>query len=171
MEAPVGGRPHATESGPQQPSPQQAALIARVIYLALIGGVCTFAVVAVAATEWGAAGTRAADAPPVFSYVWAALAIGSFPLVLLFRGKARKAAGLDDSRMGRERAIDPVQVQTNLFVSWALVEGPALFGVVIFFLFARLDILAYALAIAAVGWALTFPSREYFEAERGRRLR
>lgn len=150
-----------TARAPADRSPEQSAFVAKIIYLSLVGGVLVFAVVAGVATEWGARGVRGA-APPIFPWVWAALAVGTFPVVLLFRGRARKAAGLDARRTVAERTVDPLQVQTNLVISWALIEGPALFGVVTFFLFGRVDVLAYALAVAAVGWGLTFPSTEYF---------
>lgn len=139
-------------------------LTARIIYGSLIAGVVMFTVVAGVMTGWGA-DPMFAEQPALglFSAVWVALALGSIPLVLLFRGRAERAAGIDQPYQEAGSTPDPGAVQTPLVVAWAVVEGPALFGVIAFMMYGSAELLLGTLAAAAIGWGLGFPRRAYFE--------
>lgn len=139
----------------------------RIIYGSLIAGAAMFALAAGLITEWGAEPLYAAESTPgLFTAVWAALALGSIPVVLFFRDRAAKAAGIDEPYRVDRPAGDPMAVQTALIIAWAAVEGAALFGIISFMMYGGTELLLGTVLAAAVGWGLGFPKSSYFEDAR-----
>lgn len=150
-------------------SPEQALFVSRVIAGALVAGVTIFGVVAwLMNTESGPARPDPALGATLF-YVWLGWAFVSAVGSMLF-WRARVSPFLesaDRSGTGTTGAEpDPVArasaMMSGMVVSWALIEGAALFGVVVYFLFG--SGLAGTLGVLMM-WAaaiVTWPKREWF---------
>lgn len=100
-------------------------------------------------------------------WLWAALALAGFAGALSLRGRALRIAE-DASREegGGAEGIAPraSEVQANLIIAWALLEGPALAAGVFFILLADTQLLWGALPVYLLGVILTFPRAEWFGA-------
>jgi len=123
---------------------------ARVIALALPAGVLVFWVIAWFLTNAGERGlSPGLLRGDVATWTWAVVALAGFLGAFVFRGRALQAA-------------DPSRVLSTLIVAWALLEGPALLGGLLFLLLAANGILLGAACVYAMGLVLTFPRAEWF---------
>jgi F0F1-type ATP synthase membrane subunit c/vacuolar-type H+-ATPase subunit K len=150
MTAPIG-RPELT--------PDQALRVTRIIGLALAAGVTLFALV-----TWGLQRENATSGTgdaSLFFTVWVAFAAASAVGATLF-WRIRVAPILEGSppAPGPARRIEALQ--TGLIICWALIEGAALFGVVVYLLFGNATAGAGAVALMWIALALTWPKREWF---------
>ena len=145
---------------------------ARLIAVSMVMGVAMMWVVAWFVTQ-GNAGAREGAvgiSPRLGFLIWAALAIGTFAAMMMFRGRA--LAMVDDARRSggaAEVAARSGPIQTLLIICFALIEAPALFAGVMLILTGSTTLLLYAAPIYVLGVALTFPRAEWFgsEARRG----
>lgn len=144
---------------PQEPGFETA----RIIAAALAGGVVLFWIVTWVLTGGGQEGI----APEVLSpqlALWillGALALG-FAAALVFRGRAVALAEGSGGVDPRSASGSAGPVQTNLIISWALLEAPALLSAVFFLLLAENLLLWVAVPVYALGVVLTFPRAEWF---------
>ncbi|MBW3552396.1 MAG: hypothetical protein KY466_02735 [Gemmatimonadetes bacterium] len=140
---------------------------ARAIAASLIAGVTTFALVA-----WSMVGERGPQSPdaaatgPVI-YAWAVLACGALIAAMLvwrtrITPRLESPRGPRKDEPGRQAAL-----QSALIVVWALLEGAALFGVVVYFLYGATFPLAGGLLLVWLGIGLTFPRSEWFPRSTG----
>lgn len=138
---------------------------ARIIAVALASGVAVFWIVGWVWTEGG----RVGIAPETLALnvaLWilaGALATGLLA-ALAVRGRV---VAMVEEALRAERALSAQEigaVQTNLIISWTLLEVPALLSGVLFLLLAETAILGLAVPVYALGVALTFPRSEWFGA-------
>lgn len=103
-------------------------------------------------------------------WMWGPTATAGFIGALFFRGKAMRI--VEEARRSGEAAPDaPRKLMGSLIISWAMLEGPALFGGVFFLLLGDIQLLIGAAPVYLAGVALTFPRAEWFEAAEGRTRR
>ena len=149
-------------------SDAQASLgAARAIAAALIGGVTTFAVVAW--VESGGEGVRPGDAAAARTMLWAWAAAASAAIVVASVIWRRKVAPLIESPRGA-RGQGPrgvAALQTSLVAVWAVLEGAALFGVVVYYVFGPPLAVAGGLLLVWMGIGLTFPRSDWFPRPAG----
>lgn len=144
--------------------PGSALTVARIIASALAGGVVLFWIVAWVLTGGGQEGLAPdlALSPQLLFWLWAVVALCGFAGALVFRSRAVRAVESSRSPRGTEGARPgAAQVQTNLIVAWALLEGPALLGGVFFLLIASWQVLSTAALLYGIGLVLTFPRAEW----------
>jgi hypothetical protein len=140
-------------------------LMARILAASLAMGAVVFWIVGMVVTGGGGEGISPAIAPTglALAILLVAFAVGTAG-ALVFRGRA---AGIGENADRLDRAMtaqEMAAVQSNLVVSWALIEAPALFSGVFFLLLGEIVILGLAVPIYAAGVALTFPRAEWFGA-------
>ncbi len=139
---------------------------ARIIATALPAGVAVFWVVGWVVTKGGSVGVApAALRGDVATWIWAVTAGAGFIGALLFRGRALQNGDAQPGDPPSPASL--AQTQTNLIIAWALLEGPALVGGVMFLLLALRSILWAAATVYLVGVILTFPRPEWFGATGG----
>lgn len=144
-------------------SHSQAGLgAARAIAAALIGGVTTFAVVAW--LEGGGEAARPADAHAAGTMLWAWAAAASAAIVAATAlWRTRVAPLIESPRGAREDGPDgAAALQTGLVLVWAILEGAALFGVLVYYLFGTPLALAGGLLLVWLGIGITFPRSDWF---------
>ena len=91
------------------------------------------------------------------------MALGGFLAALVFRGRAVDAAAGRRPPGGRSDVVgSAAQVQAQLIIAWALLEGPALLAGVLFMLLASQPLLSAAAVVYGIGVAMTFPRAEWF---------
>lgn len=138
--------------------------VARLIASALPGGVFVMWVVGWVITGGGETGVSPEAFPAdVAFWVWAGLALACLAGALAFRGRALGIA--ERARREADGAYPPEalgEVQTNLVIAWALLEGPAILSGVLFVLLAEPRILWTAVPVYLLGIAATFPRAEWF---------
>ncbi len=150
----VHSDPHGSD-----PSAAQALLAFRIIGASLGLGVTLFAFVSWFLHQQGGP-ARAAPDPDLMASLVVALATAAILTAILFwRARVaplieREAARPEESRTG--------DIQTNVVIVWALLEAPALFAVVLYFMYG--NVLAGALGVALIWAALaaTWPREEWF---------
>ncbi|HEX7118411.1 MAG TPA: hypothetical protein VF212_06465 [Longimicrobiales bacterium] len=151
-----------------QQSTQPHLRDARIVAGSLAAGVALFWIVGWLKTSGGEVGIApdAVTAELAF-WIWAGAAILGFAAALAFRGRALRIV----ERSTGEESGPPIgelrAVQTNLVISWALLEGPALLSAVFYLLTASERILWAAVPVYAIGVAVTFPRAEWFGEGRG----
>ena len=124
-----------------QPAPEQAA---RIMFLAFQGGVIMFLVVAVFLNQTMGAVVPSTQLMQILSGATIVLAVSSLPFAMLVR---RRAAGRP-----------PAQAVGKMIASLAILEFPALLGVVTFLLtgaFAPAAVVSIVL-VAAMWWMYPF---------------
>lgn len=163
---------NADVSRPMPATPEAALRQARLVIGALILGPVLMWLV-----MWFVTGGGSRPAEPVNEdftagfglTIWTVLAIGGFAGALVFRGRAMRTVE-ESQRAGHEAVFARAgEVQTWLIIAMALIEGPALFAGVMFFLFGESEFLLYAAPLLLIGAALLFPRAEWFGADAARR--
>lgn len=137
--------------------------VSRIIAASLIGGVTFFAIIAWLVVQ--ESGPQASDpaAGPVMLYAWAGVAFASLSAAaVLWRLKVSPL--IEDPRRGAPgaAAAHNEALQTALIITWALLEGPALFGVVVYLLFGSDTAFGAGLLLVWLGIGLTFPRAGWF---------
>ena len=130
--------------------------VSRMIAASLIAGVTVFALVAwFMVRQDGPRGNEAQAS--LMLYLWAALAFGAIMAAIVL-WRVRIAPILESPASPAE---DPVarseSLQSGLIIVWALLEGPALFGVVLYLLFGSTIPWGAGLLLVWLGIGLTFP--------------
>ena len=126
-----------------------------IIVTSMIMGQLIFAAVA-----WFlySSGARTGEEPiRALLIAWLALAIGGIGAALFLRGRL---ANVDPHAQ-----VNPPQVQTQIIIMWALLEGPGLLGIVIYFLEGNSNMLYAALGFVIASAIFFFPRREWFGRE------
>jgi hypothetical protein len=157
---------------PDQDAPTRAVptsyATARMIAMSMMMGVAMLWIVGWVVTQGGQSPRSPTTAltPRLATYIWAALAVGTFAIALMMRSRAVAIA--EEAR--REGGVSGAaaragEVQASLIAAWALIEAPALFAGVMFLLLGAPMLLMYAAPIYLLGVALTFPRAEWFGAD------
>jgi hypothetical protein len=142
-------------------SPEQALLTFRIIGLSLGLGVTLFAAVSWYLNQ-GRTPTDAAGAGLMLNAMLA-VAVGAAVAGVLF-WRARVAPLIERPHPRNDWLAHAAEVQTNVIIVWALMEGAALFAEVVYFLYG--SAFAGVLGVAAI-WitlGLTWPKREWLGA-------
>ncbi len=151
--------PDSTGTGPSTP---QALLAFRIIGASMGLGVTLFAFV-----SWFLhlqSPPTPPDIDPGLAFnVWLAVALTAIVAAILF-WRARVAPLIEGQATPAERTTRAGEVQTNVIITWALLEGPALMAIVIYFLYDHVMAGLLGVILIWVGLALTWPQREWFGA-------
>ena len=144
--------------------------VSRIIAASLIGGVTLFAIIAWLVVQ--ESGPQASDpaAGPVMLYAWAGVAFASVSAAaVLWRLKVSPL--IEEPRRGGPgaSAAHDEALQTALIITWALLEGPALFGLVVYLLTAWIPAYAGGLLLGWLGIGLTFPRTAWYRNGRAQR--
>lgn len=138
----------------------QPHIVLRLIGASLGMGVTAFALVAWYVWRQGPAVHATPDPSLMFTVMWVLALAGIATATALWRSRVTpllEAAGTD--RVARAEAL-----RTTVIMVWAVIEAPALFAVVVYYLY---DIpLAGVLGVVLI-WgalALTWPRRDWFDA-------
>ena len=142
--------------------------VGRLIAGFMIGGITVFAIVAwVLVQRSGPMGDPAtAD---VLRMAWPPVALAAVAAaIVLWRARvtpllARTPAPGQPDPDGHDSAL-----QTALIIHWALMEGPALFGLVVYLLTAWIPAYAGGLLLGWLGIGLTFPRTGWYRNSRAR---
>ncbi len=142
----------------------QSLRIARLICGALMLGVVAFWVIlfVLNAGEGGFASGLNID-PRVMLAVVIVVALSAFAAALVFRSRALSP---DPGASRRDPAAihpDASRLQSNLIISWALLEGQALIAGVFFLLTGAANLLIISALVFLIGFAVTFPRSEWYE--------
>lgn len=140
----------------------QALLTFRMIGASLGIGVTLFAFVSWFRHQQQGPGDVAGDPALMFNLMLGVAVASVVAAIVLWR--ARVSPLIERPSPDRERRAAPGEIQTNVVMVWALIEGAALFAVVVYFLYgsALAGLLGVALIWAAL--AATWPRREWFDA-------
>lgn len=131
------------------------------IALVLLGGVATYAIVAVFALR-EAIDPLAPGVVRTLTWVWYGVAAAALLGWWLFRGRAIGDAA--PAARARGAGSGPQATLQLLILGWALLEGAALFGITLYLLGGGTAPLAGGLAIMALGIAASWPRPEWFPA-------
>lgn len=140
----------------------QALLTFRIIGASLGIGVTLFAFVAWFLHQQQGSGDAAGD-PTLMFNLMLAVAVASVVAAIVF-WRVRVSPLIERPSPDRERRAAAGEIQTNVVIVWALIEGASLFAVVVYFLYG--SVLAGLLGVALIWGALasTWPRREWFDA-------
>lgn len=138
------------------------------LLLRLIGASMGVAVTMLAMLAWSAnqldAGVRAPMDPTLMFTLVVALALGAvIAAIAMWRARVEPLIA------GGRGSDDPVarvgSIQNNVIIVWAIIEGPALFAVIVHYLYHAP--LAGAVGVVLIWGALaaTWPKREWFEGD------
>lgn len=151
---------------PGAPAPASLG-VARAIAASLLAGVTSFALIA-----WiiGRQSPISADDPAtgtLFLYAWTALALAAVVAALIV-WRANVAPRIERARPRhpaapeQDAAADAEALQSGLIITWALIEAPALFGIVVYLLYGYTSAYAAGLLLAWLGIGLTWPRSDWF---------
>lgn len=150
-------------------SPGQAYRQARVVVGALMTGVVLFyAVILGYVAFFGVEPTAPGISPALALTIWAVVAVGTFPMALLFRNRA---AALSDELRRSDRAPEPTElgnVNSNAIVAAALLEGPALLAGAMTFMTGDTRLLVYGGLVFLIGMVVAFPRAEWYGVDERR---
>lgn len=156
-------------SGGASIAPDTAFRHVRIIAAGLALSPTAVAVVAWVVTNGGAVpvASSAAGLADTLFLAWLVLTAGAVAAaVVMWRKKVEPVAWR--ARESRERPADvrAARLVTGLILVWALIEGPAMLGVVLFLLQGLQNVLVTSLAVLWVGMVITRPRAEWFETTR-----
>ena len=146
-------------NGPGPRSPDQAILMMRIIGISLGTGVTLFAAVSWFLHQQPGAMEPGFDADLAFNGFLALFLLAGLGAIAVWR--LRVAPVLSRPKEKAEWQARASSIQTGLIITWALIEGAALFGEVIYFLTGH--VLAGALGVLLIWTAigLTWPKKEW----------
>ena len=147
------------------PPVDQALLTFRIIGASLGLGVTLFAVVAWFSHQQGSMAAPAVDGELMVNIMLALAFGGSLAAIVLWR--ARVAPLIERPTGPEDQAGRLAALQTSVIVVWALIEGPALFAEVVYFLYGTRLAGLLGVVLIWAGLAATWPKREWLEARRG----
>jgi hypothetical protein len=145
-------------------TPRQALLTSRVIAFALGLGPTLFALVA-----W-AVGSAGDDGTPyeVLLYTFLGVAFSAaLAALLVWRHRVGPAIeqGRRDRATGTRSPDAAMRIQSNAIIVWALAEGAALLGVVVYFLSGRPLTAVIGLFMVWLTLGLTWPKADWYGVE------
>ncbi len=143
------------------PSATQALLAFRIIGVSLGLGVTLFTGVSWFLHQQGGP-SRAVGDPALMANLLIPLAAVAIVTAIIF-WRARVAPLIESAAAGREPSQSG-ELQTNVVLVWALLEAPALFAVVLYFLHENVLAAVFGVALIWAGLAATWPRREWFGA-------
>lgn len=139
---------------------------ARVLHTALVAGPLAFALVALWLQRGMAAADFDADTQRLLRYVWMAAAVGSLLLALnLWR---TRVAPHIEAIAGGETAEPPQELLSGLILVWALIEGAALFGLVMYLVTGLSSVWIGSVVLILGNAVFGRPRTEWFEPAAGR---
>lgn len=136
----------------------QAYRISAIIAAAMIAGQIIFAAVSWYLHNMG--GQEPTETIPILVPIWGAMAFGGVMAAFFTRNRL---ASVDP-----HAEVNVAAVQTSVIVMWALLEGPGLLGIVLYFLNGNPNVLYAALGYVLASAIFFFPRREWFGATAGR---
>lgn len=137
----------------------------RIVYFALLQGVVLIWAIAYFLTSGGAApfGDGFPISTPSLIILYLLSAVGGLAAALHFRRKSRAIHESARSTGAAAPSGEAVaQIQTNMIISWAILEGAAIVGAVLFLIAGPMEILYTAAVIYVIGLVLTAPRREWY---------
>lgn len=150
-------------------SPDRKLFQARIIALALAGGVVVVAGVALLLVDGEPPGVLDPGSDRLLFFGWAALSViwvgGWYALWRRAKriiDRARVSGGIHGEEAG------PGRVLPSLILAWAFLEAAAMTGAIVYLLTARLSALIGGLLVMAFGIALSFPREKWFSRRRWR---
>lgn len=145
--------------GPGPRSPDQAILMMRIIGLSLGTGVTLFAAVSWFLHQQQGPVGPAIDSSLAFNGFLLLLALASVGAALVWRWRVASVI----ERRGRETEWRPraAAIQTGVIITWALLEGAALAGEVVYFLTGNALAGLLGVLLIWVGIGLTWPKRAW----------
>lgn len=151
--------PHGSSAG-SGPSTAQALLAFRIIGASMGLGVTLFALVSWFLHFQSAPTLPAIDRDLAFN-VWLGVAVVATAAAIIF-WRTRVAPLIDSPASADERVRQAGELQTKVVITWALMEAPAMLGVLIYFFYGYVlaGVLGVAMIWAAV--AATWPQPEWF---------
>lgn len=147
----------AQRPGPR--SPDQAILMMRIIGLSLGAGITLFAIVGWFLHQQRGAVAESAYGSLTFNAFLALVALVSAGAIFVWRW--RVVAILERPARETEWQARAAELQTGVIITWALLEGGALVGEVVYFLTGNAVAGALGVLLIWIGIALTWPKREW----------
>lgn len=154
---------------PMPSSPEQALQVSRIIAIALVAGVTLFA-----AVTWFIQQERKpaiTETSELLFYVFLGVAFASASAAMVI-WRSMVAPHIEGAHRAHDTttAMDPIArtsaLQTGLIVTWAVLEGAAMLGVVAYFIDGKGLAGSLAVLLMWIGVGLTWPRREWFPATR-----
>lgn len=133
----------------------------------MLGVVALWAVAFVVTDGMGGLDPGPIPDPTALLAVVIAVALSAFAAALFFRSRALRTVPNTSRRDSATTRGDTSNVQTNLLIAWALLEGQALLAGVFFMLTEAESLLIVSVLVFAIGFALTFPRADWFERAHG----
>jgi hypothetical protein len=146
---------------PGPTTPAQAVLMMRIIGLSLGTGVTLFAAVSWFLHRQGGALTADIDPTVAFNGFLGMLLLGALGAIFVWRW--RVAPVIERPTQEGEWRARAATLQTGVILTWALLEGAALVGEVVYFLTGHGLAGVLGVALIWVGIGLTWPKREWIE--------
>ena len=142
---------------------EHAIKTARIVCGALVSGVLLYAVVAWYLRKTGAVATVEPDTANLLRQVFVAvMVIGVLGWVVIW-SRARVPTPSTVARPEVELSRGPGGVVSRLIAAYAFLEAVGLVGVTVYLLTGSIGVLATALAVIALGVALSYPREEWFQ--------
>jgi hypothetical protein len=135
-----------------------------VVHMALALGPTTLAAVAWVASRSGAVPSMGLPEARVLLYTWLVAMVGAALVTIRLWGA--RAEPLDRAVERGSGGPPPESLLALLIPVWAVLEAPALFGVVLFLLTGAPMLLASSLLYLWIGFWLTRPRRAWFSGSR-----
>lgn len=138
--------------------------ISRIIAASLVGGVTAFALAAwFIVQQDGPMAAGGNETGALLRYVWATLAFGGVAAAMIL-WRVRVLPLLESPHHPDPESRGEA-LQSALVTVWALLEGPALFGVVLFLLSGSFLTCGAGLLLVWLGIGLTFPRQDWFPSQ------
>lgn len=135
---------------------------ARIIAAAMIAGVTLFALVAWFLVQTGGPMSDPA-ATGILGSIWPLVAVAAAAAAMvIWRTRIAPLIGRVPDRAEPGAARHDAALQVSLVIHWALMEGPAVFGIAVYLLTGSLVAYAGGLLLVWLGVGLTFPRPHWF---------
>ncbi len=142
---------------------EQALKTARIVCGALVAGVLVYAVVAWYVRRTGAMASVEPDAANLLRQVFVAVMLIGVLGWMVIWSRARVPTPSTVARPEVELSRGPGGVVSRLIAAYAFLEAVGLVGVTVYLLTGSVGVLATALAVLALGAALSYPREEWFQ--------
>ena len=142
---------------------EHAIKTARIVCGALVAGVLLYAVVAWYLRRTGAVVTVDPDTSNLLGQVFVAVMLIGVLGWMVIWSRARVPTPSTVARPEVELSRGPGGVVSRLIAAYAFLEAVGLVGATVYLLTGRIGVLATALAVVALGVALSYPREEWFQ--------
>ena len=142
---------------------EHAIKTARIVCGALVAGVLLYAGVAWYVRWTGAVASVEPDTANLLGQVFVAVMLIGVLGWMVIWSRARVPTPSTVARPEVELSRGPGGVVSRLIAAYAFLEAVGLVGVTVFLLTGRIGVLATALAVVALGVALSYPREEWFQ--------